>query len=78
VHLTTLLALGCCPSGHKGIVHGGLIATPLDESLVISIQLNTAKRKSGFHSTGIYVAGSLNMRFLTPLTTNEDVVWLMA
>ncbi|KAK4076963.1 uncharacterized protein Triagg1_3930 [Trichoderma aggressivum f. europaeum] len=78
VRVATLFALGRYTSGHKGIVHGGLIATLLDESLGIVSQVNTAFKKSGFHSTDIYVTGSLNIRFLAPLTTHEDVVCLTA
>lgn len=76
--VTTLFGMGHRTSGHKGIVHGGLIATMLDESLGIVSQLNVALGKSGYSPTALYVTASLNIRYLAPLTTTETVVCVTA
>ncbi|KJZ72673.1 hypothetical protein HIM_07865 [Hirsutella minnesotensis 3608] len=77
--VATLFALGGGSSGFEGIVHGGLIATLLDESLGAINELNAALGKTcGNSPTTISVTESLSIRYLVPLATTEEAVCVTA
>ncbi|UNI16131.1 putative PKS/NRPS-like protein biosynthetic cluster [Purpureocillium takamizusanense] len=79
--VVTLFALGDGTSGFPGMVHGGLIATLLDESLGAVNELNAAlgkRQQGGGTSTNINVTASLSIEYLAPLTTMEEVVCVTA
>ncbi|KJZ72199.1 hypothetical protein HIM_08464 [Hirsutella minnesotensis 3608] len=74
LRVATLFALGGGTSGYEGILHGGLTATLLDESLSVVNELNTALGKTACLFAGISVTASLNVRFLAPVATTEAAV----
>ncbi|KAJ6439257.1 hypothetical protein O9K51_07142 [Purpureocillium lavendulum] len=74
LRVATLFAFGAGTSGYEGILHGGLIATLLDESLAIVNELNSALGKIGSVFTTVSVTASLNIRFLAPVPVTEEAV----
>ncbi|UNI16912.1 hypothetical protein JDV02_003300 [Purpureocillium takamizusanense] len=74
LRVASLFALGGGTSGYGGIVHGGLIATILDESLGFVNELNTALGKEGDLFSASSVTASLNVKFLAPVTTTEKAI----
>jgi amino acid adenylation domain-containing protein len=76
--VSTLFALGGGTSGHVGILHGGLTASLLDESMSIVHELNAAlgMRNSIFSASG--VTASLNIRFLAPIAVTETALCVTA
>ncbi|KAJ2979129.1 hypothetical protein NQ176_g3436 [Zarea fungicola] len=78
LRVASLIAFGSGTSGFEGIVHGGLIATILDESLSIVSELNSALGKSGSAFNTVHVTASLNIQYLAPLPVTEDAVCVIA
>ncbi|KAF4505885.1 hypothetical protein G6O67_007788 [Ophiocordyceps sinensis] len=76
--VASLYALGDGTSGYEGILHGGLTATLLDESISVVHELNTALGKTGCIFAAINVTASLNIRFLAPVATTEAAVCVTA
>ncbi|ODA81382.1 hypothetical protein RJ55_04347 [Drechmeria coniospora] len=78
--VVSLFALGNGTAGHEGILHGGLTATLLDESISILHEINAALAKSGAAFAGANVTASLTVKFLAPIATAEPAlcvaVWL--
>ncbi|KAJ6437498.1 thioesterase superfamily protein [Purpureocillium lavendulum] len=74
LRVATLFALGDGTSGHGGIMHGGLVATILDESLGAINELNTALGKKGGVFSSSHVTGSLSIKFLAPVATSENAI----
>ncbi|KAJ6445044.1 thioesterase superfamily protein [Purpureocillium lavendulum] len=78
LRVATLIALGDGTSGYEGIVHGGLTATLLDESLGVINELNTALGKEGSLFSASSVTASLSIKFLAPVATAEKAVCVTA
>ncbi|RYP83311.1 hypothetical protein DL770_005407 [Monosporascus sp. CRB-9-2] len=76
--VASLFALGDGTSGYEGILHGGLTATLLDESISIVHEINTVLGKTGCVFAAISVTASLNIRFLAPVATTEAAVCVTA
>ena len=74
LRVATLFALGDGTSGYEGIVHGGLTATILDESLGVVNELNTALGKEGSLFSASSVTASLSVKFLAPVATAEKAI----
>lgn len=76
--VASLFALGESTSGYQGVLHGGLTATLLDESLSIVHEINTALGKMGYVFAAINVTASLNISFMAPIATTESIVCVTA
>jgi polyketide synthase 12 len=78
LRVTSLFALGSGTSGHRGILHGGLTATLLDESISIVHEINNALGKTGSVFSGVSVTMSLSIRYLSPVPMTEPAVCVAA
>jgi amino acid adenylation domain-containing protein len=78
LRVATLFALGDGTSGYENILHGGLIAALLDESLGVVNELNTSLGKTGDPFAAVSVTSSLNINYLAPVAVTEAVVCVTA
>ncbi|KAM5347890.1 hypothetical protein ACJ41O_007714 [Fusarium nematophilum] len=67
----TLVSVGDGVSGYPGVVHGGFVASLLDESMGMVFELNSALRKEARAFTTPNVTGGLDVTFLRPVPTNS-------
>lgn len=75
--VATLYALGSGIAGHVGVLHGGLIATCLDESLSIALELNAELGKTNRVFAGDNATASLNVEYLAPVPVTEHAICVM-
>ncbi|KAL7940419.1 polyketide synthase [Trichoderma barbatum] len=78
LRVATLFALGDGTSGYEDILHGGLTAALLDESLGVVNELNTALGKTGDPFAAVSVTASLNINYLAPIPVTEAAVCVTA
>ena len=78
LRVASLFALGSGTSGHRGILHGGLTATLLDESISIVHEINHALGKTGSVFSGVSVTVSLSIKYLAPIPMTEPAVCVAA
>lgn len=78
LRVVTLFALGESISGYEDILHGGLTAAFLDESLGVVNELNTALGKTGDPFAAVSVTASLSINYLAPIPVTEAAVCVTA
>ncbi|KAL6904025.1 hypothetical protein GGI43DRAFT_399474 [Trichoderma evansii] len=78
LRVATLFALGGGTSGYEDILHGGLTAALLDESLGVVNELNTALGKTGDPFAAVSVTASLNINYLAAIPVTEVAVCVTA
>lgn len=66
----TLVEAGDGVSGFPGLMHGGISASLLDESMGNILDLNGALRKEARAFTTPNVTGGLDIKYLKPVPTN--------
>lgn len=68
--IVTLVEAGDGVSGFPGLMHGGISASLLDESMGNILDLNGALRKEARAFTTPNVTGGLDIKYLKPVPTN--------
>lgn len=73
MRVTALCALGDDLCGYESLVHGGLMATLIDETLGVVGELNAALGKTVAAEPVLNVTASLDIRFLRPVPADADI-----
>lgn len=73
VSVSTLFAVGSGVSGYKGILHGGMIMTMLDEGFNAVVEINTLLGKAWTTQSSAWVTATMNVKFLKPVPIDGEV-----
>ncbi|KAF4992602.1 hypothetical protein FDECE_13653 [Fusarium decemcellulare] len=71
LEIVTLVSVGEGVSGFPGVVHGGIVASLLDESMGNIFDLNQTLGKEARAFKTASVTGGLDVKFLKPVPTNS-------